>query len=191
MQSSLNRQRGPRYVVTATLLLALIVGVSAGPRARQATPSQSDALGATADILKTVSRLRNLSIIEPVKSGFKTHDEIEASVIKDLDESSTPEEFEGSSKTLVKMGLLPEGFPLRDYTVKLLKEQIAGYYEPKTKIFYLAAWLPLSEQKTVMAHELTHALQDQHFNLKRFDKWPKGDSDAELAAHSLVEGEAT
>jgi hypothetical protein len=42
-----------------------------------------------------------------------------------------------------------------------------------------------------MAHELTHALQDQHFNLRRFEKWPKGDSDAELAAHALVEGDAT
>ena len=42
-----------------------------------------------------------------------------------------------------------------------------------------------------MAHELTHALQDQHFNLRRFEKWPHGDSDAELAAHALIEGDAT
>src|SRR5258708_13099118 len=42
-----------------------------------------------------------------------------------------------------------------------------------------------------MAHELTHALQDQHFNLRRFERWPKGDSDAELAAHALIEGDAT
>ena len=43
----------------------------------------------------------------------------------------------------------------------------------------------------MMAHELTHALQDQHFNLRRFEKWPPGDSDAELAAHALIEGDAT
>jgi hypothetical protein len=42
-----------------------------------------------------------------------------------------------------------------------------------------------------MAHELTHALQDQHFNLRRFEQWPQGDSDAELAAHALIEGDAT
>jgi hypothetical protein len=42
-----------------------------------------------------------------------------------------------------------------------------------------------------MAHELTHALQDQHFNLRRFEHWPRGDSDAELAAHALIEGDAT
>ena len=43
----------------------------------------------------------------------------------------------------------------------------------------------------LLAHELTHALQDQHFNLRRFEKWPHGDSDAELAAHALIEGDAT
>jgi len=70
-------------------------------------------------------------------------------------------------------------------------EQVAGYYDPKMKEFHLADWLELEGQKPVMAHELTHALQDQHFNLRRFEKWPPGDSDAELAAHALVEGDAT
>jgi hypothetical protein len=42
-----------------------------------------------------------------------------------------------------------------------------------------------------MAHELVHALQDQHFNLRRFENWPEGDSDAQLAAHALIEGDAT
>jgi hypothetical protein len=58
-------------------------------------------------------------------------------------------------------------------------------------MFFLADWIDLEGQKPVMAHELTHALQDQHFNLRRFEKWRKGDSDAELAAHALIEGDAT
>jgi hypothetical protein len=68
---------------------------------------------------------------------------------------------------------------------------VAGYYDPKVREFHLADWLELEGQKPVMAHELTHALQDQHFNLRRFEKWPRGDSDAELAAHALIEGDAT
>ena len=66
-----------------------------------------------------------------------------------------------------------------------------GYYDPKTQHFYLADWIELDGQRPVMAHELTHALQDQHFDLRRFEKWPDGDSDAELAAHALVEGDAS
>lgn len=149
------------------------------------------ALSATSDILKSVSRLRELEVKRPVKSGLKTRDQIELAVVRDLDEGTRPEEFQATAKTLVKLGLVPKNFQLREYVIKLLREQVAGFYEPRTREFYLAAWLPISEQRTVIAHELVHALQDQHFDLRRFETWPRGDSDAEMAAHALVEGEAT
>jgi hypothetical protein len=185
-----------RFTAGVALLLALALLTTGGAAARQGAaaikqPDTATALNATDEVLKTVSRMRELEIKTPVKSAFKTRDEIEQSVIRDLDESTPLADFNASQKTLVKLGLVPKDFQLRDYVVKLLREQVAGFYEPKTKEFYLAAWLPLAEQKKVMAHELVHALQDQHFNLRRFEKWPKGDSDAELAAHALVEGEAT
>jgi hypothetical protein len=185
-----------RFTSGLAFLLSLALLASSGVAAWQGAasikkPDPAPTLAATDDVLKVVSRLRELEVKHPVKSALKTRDEIEASVMRDLDESTPPEEFEASQKTLVKMGLIRKDFQLREFIVKLLREQVAGFYEPKSKEFYLAAWLPLSEQKKVMAHELVHALQDQHFNLRRFEKWPKGDSDAELAAHALVEGEAT
>ncbi len=187
---------GKRFTSGFAFALALLLFAGSGVAAWQGAasikkPDPAPTLEATDDILKVVSRLRDLEVRHPVKSALKTRDEIEASVIRDLDESTPPEEFEASQKTLVKMGLINKDFQLRNYIVKLLREQVAGFYEPKSKEFYLAAWLPLSEQKKVMAHELVHALQDQHFDLRRFEKWPKGNSDAELAAHALVEGEAT
>jgi hypothetical protein len=185
-----------RFTASVALVLALALLTTGGTVARQGAaaikqPDTATTLNATDDVLKTVSRMRELEVKMPVKSAFKTRDEIEQSVIRDLDESTPLADFNASQKTLAKLGLVPKDFQLRDYIVKLLREQVAGFYEPKTKEFYLAAWLPLAEQKKVMAHELVHALQDQHFNLRRFEKWPKGDSDAELAAHALVEGEAT
>jgi len=177
------------------LLLALALFTASVNGALQGTASitkpDAVALKSTDEILKIVSRLRTLEIKQSVKSSFKTKEEIKDSVLKDLDENTPREEFEASQKTLVVLGLVSASFDLRDYVVQLLREQVAGFYDPKTKEFYLAAWLPLSDQKRVIAHELVHALQDQHFNLRRFEKWPKGDSDAELAAHALVEGEAT
>ncbi|HTG17343.1 MAG TPA: hypothetical protein VK747_18980 [Blastocatellia bacterium] len=184
------------FTAIAALLIASILFANSIDAALQGTaslkkPDAAAALSATEEILKTVSRLRALDIKHSVKSGFKTKDEIEQSVIHDLDEKTPAGEFEATQKTLVKLGLISREFRLRDYVVQLLREQVAGYYEPKTREFYLAAWLPLADQKRVIAHELVHALQDQHFDLKRFDDWRKGDSDAELAAHALVEGEAT
>ena len=145
----------------------------------------------TAAMLKETSELRELSILKAVKSGAQSRSEIERMIIKNLDSETTPTEMHAAEVVLRVFGLAPKDFAYRTFLIKLLTEQVAGYYDPKAQQFYLADWIELEGQKPVMAHELTHALQDQHFNLKRFENWPKGDSDAELAAHALIEGDAT
>ena len=154
--------------------------------------ARSAAIVATTDaILKETSELRKLSILRNVKSGAQSRADIEKMILKNLDEETTPAEMHATELLLRKFGLAAADFQYRASIVKLLTEQVAGYYDPKAQQFYLADWIDLDGQKPVMAHELTHALQDQHFNLRRFQKWPKGDSDAELAAHALIEGDAT
>ena len=145
----------------------------------------------TASVLRETSELRELSILREVKSGAQSRDDIQRMIIKNLDTDTTPAEMHAAEVLLKAFGLAPKEFAYRAFLIKLLTEQVAGYYDPKAQQFYLADWIELEGQKPVMAHELTHALQDQHFNLKRFEKWPKGDSDAELAAHALIEGDAT
>jgi hypothetical protein len=165
-----------------------------GGQAQTATPgaAQNAAIvSTTAAVLKETSELRELSILKAVKSGAQSRADIERMIIKNLDSDTTPEEMHATEVLLRALGLAPKEFAYRSFLIKLLTEQVAGYYDPKAQQFYLADWIELEGQKPVMAHELTHALQDQHFNLKRFEKWPKGDSDAELAAHALIEGDAT
>ena len=145
----------------------------------------------TTEILQQVSEIRGLKLLRPVKSGAKSRAEIEQMVIKNFAEEATPEELDAQYKTLVAFGLVPKDFKYQEFLTKLLTEQIAGFYDPKKKELNLANWNALEMQKPVMAHELTHALQDQHFNLQQFDKWPKGDGDRELAIHALIEGDAT
>jgi hypothetical protein len=148
-------------------------------------------LSTTDAVLKETSEIRELSILRGVKSGAQSRSEIERVIIKNLDADTTPAEMYAAEALLKAFGLAPADFAYRSFLIKLLSEQVAGYYDPKARQFYLADWIELDVQKPVMAHELTHALQDQHFNLKRFDKWPRGDSDAELAARALIEGDAT
>jgi len=145
----------------------------------------------TEAVLKETSDLRELAILKDVKSGAQSRADIERMLIKNMDEESTPAELHAAEVALKVFGLAPPDFQYRPFLIKLLTEQVAGYYDPKVQQFYLADWIELEGQKPVMAHELTHALQDQHFNLRRFEKWPKGESDAELAAHALIEGDAT
>ena len=157
-----------------------------------ASPARNAAIiSTTAAVLKETSELRELSILKEVKSGAQSRDDIQRMIIKNLDKDTTPAEMHAAEVLLKAFGLAPQDFAYRSFLIKLLTEQVAGYYDPKAQQFYLADWIELEGQKPVMAHELTHALQDQHFNLKRFENWPKGDSDAELAAHALIEGDAT
>ena len=161
------------------------------PPVATVNPRSASVAAATIEVLKETGEIRQLGVLRAVKSGAQSRTEIERMLVRNLDEQSTPAELHASELALKKLGLVPADFAMRSFLIELLTEQVAGYYDPKTQEFYLADWIDLDGQQPVIAHELTHALQDQHFNLRRFSDWPKGDSDAELAAHALVEGDAT
>src|SRR5216683_1791938 len=161
------------------------------PQANTTSARNAALIAATSEVLKETSELRQLAILRPVQSSTQSRLEIEHMLIKNLDEETTPAQMHAAEVTLERLGLAPPDFHYRALMLRVLTEQVAGYYDPKTRQFHLADWIDLDGQKPIMAHELTHALQDQHFNLRRFEHWPKGDSDAELAAHALIEGDAT
>src|SRR6476659_8299428 len=187
---------GILLIAVSFTAVSIVPGGAAQPAPQQpaanTTASRNAALiAATQEVLKETSEVRELAILRPVQSSTQSRAEIERAVMKNLDEEVTPADMHAAEVTLKKLGLAPPGFQYRALMIRLLTEQVAGYYEPKSRQFYLADWIDIDGQKPIMAHELTHALQDQHFNLRRFDHWPKGDSDAELAAHALIEGDAT
>src|SRR5580698_346427 len=74
--------------------------------------------------------------------------------------------FARSEMTMKKFGLLPRDFNLREFLVKANGKEIAGYYDEDTKSISLLNWIPLERQAPILAHELTHALQDQNYDLK-------------------------
>ena len=195
MSKEISSRRVASRLLTAALA-ALVLASGAGAGAQRAKPAAVNpktaaVREATAEVLQETSELRKLAILRPVRSGAQSRAEIEQMLVRNLNESASADEMRASETVLKKLGLAPADFQLRPFIIKLLAEQVAGYYEPKTQEFYLADWIDIDGQKPVMAHELTHALQDQHFNLRRIENWPKHDSDAELAAHSLVEGDAS
>ena len=185
------------FAVSCLLVTSVLVFAPAVASQRQgagvASGSAKNAaiVATTAAVLKETSELRELPIVHPVKSGAQSRAGIERVILRNLDEQTTPAQLHATEVSLKKLGMVPADFQYRPFLIKLLTEQVAGYYDPKVQEFFLADWIDLEGQKPVMAHELTHALQDQHFNLQRFEHWPKGDSDAELAAHALIEGDAT
>ncbi len=196
----MSKQKRRRLVLILTLSISiatLMLGSSYAAREPQGASATASAarnaaiVATTAAVLTETSEIRQLPILREVKSGSQTRADIERMLTRNLDSQTTPAEMHATEVSLKKLGLVPSDFQFRPFFIKLLTEQVAAYYDTTARHFYLADWIELEGQKPVMAHELAHALQDQHFNLKRFEKWPKGDSDAELAAHALIEGDAS
>ncbi len=139
------------------------------------TPQEAQELFHSVDeILLFDSKHSGLPVKREVKKRLTSRDEVVAYLTKHMKDEDV-KRLQRSELVLKKFGLLPRDFDLEKLMVSLLREQIAGYYDPKTKTVNLLDWVPLDQQEPVMAHELTHALQDQTINLNRWMK--KGDKD--------------
>ncbi len=130
---------------------------------------EKDLLGSEEQILQFVSRDTQLPIQAPVKCRFISRDAVSKELRKKFDEDKSNQRMERSELVLKKFGLLDRDFQLRPFLLSLLTEQIAGFYDNKTKQMNLLDWVAIDEQKPVMAHELTHALQDQMVGLTKWD----------------------
>lgn len=122
------------------------------------------------EILRFASQDTDLPIKREVKRKLANRDEVQSYIKKSIKDDKDAKRLERSSAVLKKFGLLPRNFDLPSFLVAMLREQVAGYYDPKTKTVYLLNWLDVDSQKPVLAHELTHALQDQSFGI---EKWMK------------------
>ncbi len=163
---------------------------AAPPAAVQPKADTSDFAAAADEVLQQVSHITGLKQLTPVKKTLRSRDEIRAFVISEMNEDKNPAARYADARSAEAFGLLPKGFDLDNFTVDLLTEQIAGLYDPEAREFYIADWIPLDDQRMVMAHELTHALQDQHFQIENWVKAARPNDDAELARESWLEGSA-
>ncbi len=153
------------------------------------TPSESDLLQSADQVLADVVRIRHLEPKSPIAKGLKSRKEIEAYLRARLEQDYPSEEVLTEQKLLIKLGLIPENTDLEELLVRLFTEQIAGLYDFEAGTLFIADWIPLEIQKPVMAHELTHALQDQYFDLSSLLQPRKDNDDVMLAKAALVEGE--
>lgn len=140
------------------------------------TPEQAQQLFRDVDtILDFASNDTSLPKKHDVKRRLASREEVVSYLKKNMAEDKDVQRLRRTELVLKKFGLLPKDFDLQTFLVSLLEEQVAGYYDAKTKTVNLLDWVAPDLQRPVLAHELTHALQDQSFNL---DKWLKrGDED--------------
>jgi len=133
--------------------------------------SKADESALLAEMGKTfefVSKDTGLEIKHPIKGRFTSREDVNKMLRKKFDEDKSTKRMERDELVLKKFGLLDQSFEMRSFLLSLLTEQIAGFYDNKTKEMTLLDWVPADQQKPVMAHELTHALQDQRVGLTKW-----------------------
>jgi hypothetical protein len=160
------------------------------PKTENGGASGSEFAAAAEEVLEQMSEITGLKLLTPLKKTLRSREEIRAYVVRQLNEDKNPAERHAGQRSAEAFGLIPKGFDLDSFMVDLLTEQIAGLYDPKEHEFYIADWIPLADQKMVMAHELTHALEDQHFQIENWVKAARPNDDAELAREAVLEGSA-
>ena len=170
------------------------------------TPEQAKQLfGLVDQLLHFSSQETGLPIKSEVKRQLTTRTAVEKYLTEKFNEDEDAKRMQRSEIVLKKFGMLDRDFDLKPFLLILLKEQIEAYYDPKAKTVNLLDWVAVDEQKPVLAHELTHALQDQHVNLEKWsDQTPPdvshtGSEDSEhlakdeldTARDAVTEGQAT
>ncbi len=105
-----------------------------------------------------------------VKRQLVGHTEVEQYTRQQVAKDENAQRLARSEMTMKKFGFLPRDFNLKEFLVKANGQQIAGYYDSDTKTISLLNWVPMERQEPILAHELTHALQDQNYGLKNWLK---------------------
>ena len=139
-----------------------------------------------------VSSIRSLNFVQPFTIRYRTNAEITAFINSEFDQS-VPQIIRQNYDLFIRaIGLHHGGIPFDFESMKrTLQEQVGAYYDPATSsVNFPIGSIPTQELRVIIAHELTHVLQDQHFGLDRLLD-SATNSDQLLAHQALGEGDAT
>lgn len=141
--------------------------------------------------LERASDIRGLRIKQPVPCLVQDKDAVKGFLDETIERDLPPQKLQMEQIAYRAIGMIPDDFDYGTQLVQFLVSQLGGYYDPKKKRFVMAAWLPALVQETVAVHELTHALQDQYYDLGALLDPTSDNSDRSMATSALVEGDAS
>jgi hypothetical protein len=145
-------------------------------------------------IATAVEKIRHLTFKTEVKPELVTDEQLAARVEQQFKKDNPRSEIEQTDAALTALGLLGARDDLYDILLGVQREQVAGYYDTKKKVLVIGgdANHPTPLDQVLLAHELTHAVTDQRFDLERYDRLVDGHKDDEASAYlALIEGDAT
>lgn len=176
-----------------SLLLALVLLLSTGAVPAVAQVEDDPNADQINEIIEETAALRGLEIIEPIDVTVMTREEFQVQNIEMLEEDFPPEDQEADYRTLRAFGVIDEGTDLGEVLGDVQGDGVLGYFDFLTQELVVIRDEPEAEltamEELTLAHEVVHALQEQHFDADLLFDLESGD--ASLAARSLAEGDAS
>ncbi len=143
-------------------------------------------------ILPKVEEIRGQKFKHDVPAGMQSADQFIDFAMTEFEHEYGFEEFAAMGEAYRLLGLIDPDMDLLKTTMDLLKSQVGGYYDPKTKSFYMIdSFKQGAMADIILAHELTHALDDQIYDLQKMMSVAKDNADYEFAVRTVAEGSAT
>jgi hypothetical protein len=147
-------------------------------------------------VAREVERMRRLRFRRLPRPRYMPRARFERRIRRELDEYPSAE-LAADARALVALGAVPRGTNLKALIKRTLPGQIAGFYDPASGELVVGSTARKgldAVERLTLAHELEHALADQTLNLPAYledEHVPDRREDVELAALSLIEGDAT
>jgi hypothetical protein len=160
-------------------------------------PASTGSEGPTPPAIKQVEaqvqEIRGLEFTDRVPVDAASHDDLVKGLIQSFDTSYPARMYDRRSRAWQTIGVVPPGTSIRRSIERFAGSQVIGYYDPLSgQLVFIGTEDPTPVQKVTLAHELTHALDDQHFRLDRLNTLESECADeAFQAALGAVEGDAT
>jgi hypothetical protein len=180
--------RTPFAVIAVLLVLLLVVGFAFEDE--DTTPKPAPAAASVDVIARRVEALRDLRFKQLPKPVEVTPAQAKREGLEDLDRSYPSERRRADEAVYKTLGLIEPDADLRQLVGSLFEEGVAGYYDPRDGRLRVVSGAGNRNRvvgEVTLAHELTHALEDQRFGIEE----PTTSDDRALARTAMIEGTAT
>ncbi|HLH22040.1 MAG TPA: hypothetical protein VK066_05930 [Chloroflexota bacterium] len=139
-----------------------------------------------------VTQLRGLTPKADVPEVALTPAEYRDRMIADMADEDSQKSIEDSRQLMVALGLLAPDVDLYQMELDFRTGIVLGEYDPDTKQLYVITGTDLTRplERVTLAHEFTHALQDQYYDIRALLPKDSDNSDRDLAVSSILEGDA-
>jgi len=163
------------------------------PPGSEPVPAEGPTPPTMAEVQGAVEELRGLAFTQPVVADAVTRSELVEGLEESFDYSFPRDLLARRSEAWQTIGVIADGADIRDELEAFASGQVIGYYDTLTgELVFLGTDDPSPYERVTLAHELTHAIDDQNFRLERIDQLITScREESAAAAIALVEGNAT